>query len=124
MIAGIGVDIVNKERISDILLRYNFRFVKKILGPEEQDVYTNLSEQNHVNYLSKRFAAKEALSKALGTGIGQFVQFNNIDILNDRVGKPYLKNFNSVNLSIDKNKVKISISDEKDSAIAFVIICE
>ena len=124
MIAGIGVDIVNKERISDILLRYNFRFVKKILGPEEQDIYTKLSEQNHVNYLSKRFAAKEALSKALGTGIGQFVQFNKIDILNDRVGKPYLKNFNSVNLSIDKNKVKISISDEKDSAIAFVIICE
>lgn len=124
MIAGIGIDLVSKARISDILLRYNFRFVKKILGLEEQDIYTKLSEQNHVSYLSKRFAAKEALSKALGTGIGKFVQFNNIDILNDSVGKPYLKNFNSANLSIDKNKVKISISDEKDSAIAFVIICE
>lgn len=123
MIVGIGVDLVSKARIADILLRYNFRFVKKILGLEEQTVYAALSEQNYVNYLSKRFAAKEALSKALGTGIGKFVQFNNIDILNDSVGKPYLKNFNSVNLSIDKNKVKISISDEKDSAIAFVIIC-
>ncbi|MCF8462367.1 MAG: holo-ACP synthase [Rickettsiaceae bacterium] len=124
MIVGIGVDLINKNRIADILSKYNSKFVEKILGDAELEIYGNLSQNHHVNYLSKRFAAKEALSKALGTGIGKFVQFNNINILNDSSGKPYLKNFNSSTLAIDIAKVKISISDEKDMAIAFVVVYE
>ena len=123
-ILGIGVDIVQNKRIK--ILINNKRFIKRILGKNEIKFFNK--KLNKVEYLSKRFAAKEALAKALGTGFRQKVQFKDIEILNDKIGKPYylkskkidktiLKKFN-----INKYSLFLSISDEKDYSVAFTIL--
>ena len=123
-ILGIGVDIVQNKRIK--ILINNKRFIKRVLGKNEIKFFNK--KLNKVEYLSKRFAAKEALAKALGTGFRQKIQFKDIEILNDKIGKPYylkskkidqtiLKKFN-----INKYNLFLSISDEKDYSVAFTIL--
>ena len=123
-IFGIGVDIVKNRRIN--LLTKKKRFIKRTFSVNEIDYFEK--NKNNKNYYSKRFAAKEALSKALGTGIRNNLNFKDIEILNDKFGKPYfLKNKKIINLINKRFKVKkfnlfLSISDEKDYSIAFTII--
>ena len=123
-ILGIGVDIVQNKRIK--ILVNNKRFIKRVLGKNEIKFFNK--KLNKVEYLSKRFAAKEALAKAFGTGFRQKIQFKDIEILNDKIGKPYylkskkidktiLKKFN-----INKYNLFLSISDEKDYSVAFTIL--
>ena len=123
-ILGIGVDIVQNKRIKFLI--NNKRFIKRIIGKNEIKFFNE--KINKVEYLSKRFAAKEALAKALGTGFRKKLQFRDIEILNDKIGKPYylkskkidkiiLKKFN-----INKYNLFLSISDEKDYSIAFTIL--
>lgn len=89
MIYGIGVDIEEIDRIREIEARD--RFASKVLTPNEVEVYQQLSDKRAVEFLAGRWSAKEAYSKALGTGIGSTVSFQDLEILDDPNGKPVIK---------------------------------
>ncbi|KGR91832.1 4'-phosphopantetheinyl transferase [Ureibacillus massiliensis 4400831 = CIP 108448 = CCUG 49529] len=114
MIKGIGLDIIEIERIKKVNEKEKFR--NRILSNRELDVYNKLSEQRKIEYLAGRFAAKEAYSKANGTGIREGCEFHQIEILNDELGKPTLY----FNRQIVKGFV--SITHSKDYAAAQVIL--
>ncbi len=123
-IYGIGSDIISNIRIKKSLK--NKKFLKRIFTIEEIKKGSKL--KNKFMYFSKRFAAKEAFVKALGTGFRDNIDFNSISILNDKKGKPYIKFEKSLNKKIKlltkkkKLNVFLSLADEKDYSIAFVII--
>ena len=123
MIFGIGTDIVEVERIKKI--SSVDKFAKKILSQNELDIFNELSKDKKTFFLSKQFAGKEAVSKALGTGVGKEVSMKNIEILRDNKGKPIfnaideLKTYMS-NLGITKTHV--SLSDESNYVIAMVVL--
>ncbi len=123
-ILGIGVDIVSNLRIKKSIK--NNSFVNRVFSKSE--VYQSKKTKNKSNYFSKRFAAKEAFMKALGTGFRYNVNFNDISVINNKEGKPELKiTYNIKKLLINRLKVKkfnlfISLSDEKNYSIAFVVI--
>lgn len=121
-IFGIGTDIVDKNRIARLLNRFGDRFVTRILSQEEQQKFKEVADP--IAYVAKRFAAKEAIAKALSTGIGA-VAFNEISVLNSPNGKPWVK-FHGKSQQFVENlqiqNVMISLSDEKECALAFVII--
>ena len=123
-ILGIGVDIIQNKRIR--ILINNKTFIKRTFGKNE--VKFSKKTLNKTNYFAKRFAAKEALAKSLGTGFRKNLNFKDIEILNDKIGKPYYFRSKKINEIINKKfKVKkynlfLSISDEKDYSIAFTIL--
>ena len=123
-ILGIGVDIVQNKRIR-ILLR-NKNFIKRTFG--ENEIRISKKNVNKTNYFAKRFSAKEALAKALGTGLRNNLNFKDIEILNDKLGKPYYFKSNKINkiiytrFKIRKFDLFLSISDENDYSIAFTIL--
>jgi holo-[acyl-carrier protein] synthase len=127
MIFGIGTDIVRMERIESALARHGERFMEKILGTEEQSVYRHrkvLSPARGLRFLATRFAAKEAFSKALGSGMRVPMCWHAVQILNDASGRPIpviagdLQNFMLENTL----HAQVSITDELDYAVAFVIL--
>jgi len=89
MIKGIGLDIVEMERIQKAKNRSE-KFQQRILSERELNIFKQLSEQRQIEFLAGRFSAKEAFSKANGTGIGQGCEFHQIEILKDKLGKPVL----------------------------------
>ena len=121
---GIGVDIVENKRIKSSIRSKSF--VNRLFSRSEILISNKLL--NKTNFFSKRFAAKEALVKALGTGFRNGLNFKDIQIVNDKLGKPYyLINPKVKNLIKRKKKVQnfnlfLSISDEKEYSIAFAII--
>ena len=123
-IYGIGTDIVSIKRIKLSLKKKNF--IKRIYN--EQEVQKCKRAINQHNCYAKRFAAKEAFSKALGTGISNGVNFNEITVLNNKSGKQYIKLKGNTKKKIKKmfkqkkTKISLSLSDEKDYAVAFVTI--
>jgi holo-[acyl-carrier protein] synthase len=123
-ILGIGVDIIDNKRIKKSIK--NHKFKDRIYSSKEQKL-SSLS-RNKVGYFSKRFAAKEAFAKALGTGFRNNLNFKDIEVINDKFGKPYYKKNKKIKKIIQKNfKIKnfncfLSISDEKDYSTAFTII--
>ena len=123
-IFGLGSDLVNIKRIQSIL-RNNRNFKKRIFSKKE--IILGSKKNNQSYYYAKRFAAKEAFSKALGTGISKGLNFKDIEITNNKKGKPIL-NINGESKKIIKRLIKkkfktfVSLSDEKSHAIASVII--
>ncbi len=123
MIFGIGTDIVEVERIKN--LSSISKFAKKILSQKELNTFNSLNKDQKVYYLSKQFAGKEAISKALGTGIGNEASLNNIEILRDEKGKPFFNAINELSLLISDlgiTKTHVSLADESNYAIAMVIL--
>jgi len=123
MIYGIGTDIVNIDRINNILKKNRNKFINKILTAKERDIFANKSSSSA--YCAKRFAAKEAFAKALGTGIGKNLSFQDLTILNDKQGKPYFVLSEKIRIYLINKKIKntfLSIADENDNAVAFVIL--
>lgn len=124
-IYGLGTDIVNIERMTQ-LIKKNTNFKKKIFSQSE--IRQCNAKANKYACYSKRFAAKEAFSKALGTGISNGISFNEIIIKNDNKGKPYIhlygKSLKVVKKELKKNlyKIMLTISDDKPFAVATVII--
>ena len=122
-ILGLGNDIVNIKRIEKIIKNNEKNFLLKILHKDEKK-FKKLT----VNIIAKKFAAKESFSKALGTGFRKGLNFKDVEILNDNLGKPYFRLNNKTKKIIMKTlKVKnfdifLSISDEKEYSIAFTII--
>ncbi len=123
-ILGIGVDLIENKRISNLI--NNKSFIKRTFGKREVNLAKKFS--NKINYFAKRFAAKEAFAKSLGTGFRNNLNFKDIEILNDKIGKPYFSKSKKINQIINKKfKIKkfdlfLSISDEKDYSIAFTIL--
>ena len=123
-ILGIGVDIVQNKRIRNLINNKNF--IKRTFGKNEVKLFKK--NLNKTNYFAKRFAAKESLAKSFGTGFRMNLNFKDIEILNDKIGKPYFLKSKKINQVIIKRfKIKkfnlfLSISDEKDYSIAFTIL--
>ena len=123
-IVGVGVDIIQNKRIKNSLK--NLKFKKRIYSAKEL-AQSSLSK-NKVGFFSKRFAAKEAFAKALGTGFRDNLNFKDIEIVNDKKGKPYYLKSKKIskiihkNFNIKKYNCFLSISDEKDYSTAFTII--
>ena len=123
-IIGNGVDIIKNSRINSSLKIKGF--LNRIFTKKEIDQGKKI--KNKTNFYAKRFAAKEAFVKAIGTGFRSEINFIDIEIKNYKNGKPYillsnkLKNFLKKKFKIRKYKVFLSLSDEKDYSIAFVVI--
>ena len=124
-ILGNGVDIVKNRRIKNSIK--NKKFIKRIYTLTEINI-SNSRKINKVEYFAKRFTAKEAFVKALGTGFSKNINFKDINIMNRKNGKPFI-NINNKLKKIILNKFKISklkcflsMSDEKNYSISFVII--
>ena len=123
-ILGIGVDIIQNKRIKSSIK--NKLFVSRTFGNKE--IYFSKNTSDKTNYFAKRFAAKEALAKSIGTGFRNNLNFKDIQILNDKIGKPYYQKSKKIDKIINKRfKVKkynlfLSISDEKDYSIALTIL--
>ena len=121
---GIGTDIVSVSRIQKSLK--NRKLLERLFSKTEISRCTKLTNSN--NCFAKRFAAKEAFSKALGTGFSNGINFNEIVVMNEKNGKPLIK-LKGKTMSIIKKKLKkkikinLSLSDEKKYALAFVTIC-
>lgn len=123
MIFGIGTDIVEVSRIEDSLTRFGNAFAERILNEQEWLSYSQSNTQSR--FLAKRFAAKEAFSKALGTGIRAPATFQNIGIAHDDLGKPVLDIAPELQAMLDSKGIRfmhLSISDEKALAAAFVVL--
>ena len=125
-ILGIGTDIVNIKRMEKSLKRRGNLFKNKIFSKNEIIYFEK--KKNPSPFYAKRFAAKEALSKALGTGIRKGINFKDIEILNDVLGKPFIKlkgstaNFLNKKVNRKKYQIYLSLSDDKPWAQATVII--
>ena len=123
MIYGIGTDIVEVSRIEDSLARFGDAFAERILT--EQEWLTFSQSQTKARFLAKRFAAKEAFAKALGTGLRAPATFQNIGITHDDLGKPVLTLAPELQRLLDQKHITqqhLSISDEKALAVAFVVL--
>ena len=123
MIYGIGIDLCSIKRVQNI--KYLQKFAYRILTSNEIEYLDTLDKKNSINYLAKQFAAKEALSKALGTGLTGDVKLNHIEIDRDRSGKPYIKMNDHMKTLLSKigvNSTFVSLADDSDYAIATVIL--
>jgi|TARA_B110000014_G_C19712275_1_gene372486 holo-[acyl-carrier protein] synthase len=125
-IFGIGTDIVNIKRMEKLLKKNNKTFKLRIFSKDEI-TYCD-KKKNPSSFYSKRFAAKEALSKALGTGIRKGINFKDIEILNDSYGKPSIKlkgstrKFLKRKINSNKYSIHLSLSDDLPWAQATVVI--
>ena len=123
MIYGIGTDLVSIKRIEDALFRFGDRFLHRILNEEEVAEYVKSSQP--ARFIAKRFAAKEAFSKAFGTGIGKIVGWHDIRVTHDALGKPQIEASDALRKVLAMKQIvhsHISITDETEQAMAFVVI--
>ena len=124
-IIGVGTDIVEIERISRLMQGGNERFVRRILHDNEYQQFQTIHENLANNWLAKRFATKEACSKALGTGIGAQAQLTEIETQHDELGKPQLV-LHGVTLATAERlgvvDMSLSLADERSYAVAFVVL--
>ena len=125
-IFGIGNDIVNIRRIKNSIKANNKKFINRIFTKKEI-TYCN-SKKFFYNYFAKRFAAKEALSKALGTGIIKGIDFKDIEVQNNSKGKPFIilkgntKRYLKKKIKNKKYKIHLTLSDDSPWACATVLI--
>ncbi len=123
-IFGIGTDIVKVNRIKNFIKKKNF--LERLFHKDE--ILKCNSRKNTSHCFAKRYAAKEAFSKALGTGIAKGIYFNEIIILNEKTGKPFIKLLDKTKKVVEKKfkkkkyKISLTLSDEKNYAVAFVTI--
>jgi holo-[acyl-carrier protein] synthase len=123
MIHGIGTDIVQVSRIRDSLDRFGERFARRVLAPQEWVRFAATAHPAH--FLAKRFAAKEAAAKALGTGFRDGLGLRDIVIVNDARGRPGLEfhgRARELGEAFDIGECFVSISDEREYAVAFVTL--
>tara|TARA_Y100001935_G_C17004708_1_gene359982 strand:+ start:189 stop:596 length:408 start_codon:yes stop_codon:yes gene_type:complete len=129
MIVGIGIDILNLERLNKIINKYDQKFINRIYGKNEIQISKSKSN-NFIDYFGKRFSAKEATWKALSPSRGEGIFFREIETLNDINGKPYLYFSGKTQKYIEKKekslkaklKFDISLSDDTPFVITFVVI--
>ncbi len=122
-IIGLGNDIVNIARIEAAIARFGDKFLRKIFTSEEIAAANNITHAKRKSgYYAKRFAAKEALVKALGTGFTKGVGFRDIAVLNDEYGKPVVFVYNKLKTLLNQANIHISLSDDYPFAMATVLL--
>ena len=124
MINGVGVDILEKERIFTIHKKYGKRFQERVLGDSEIKAIEGKSLNNQVRFISNNFACKEAVAKALGLGFTEGISLKEIEILRKPSGQPFITlngNTDKVAKNIGIKKFHVSISDTKKLSMAFVV---
>lgn len=123
MIGGIGTDIIQVQRIAEALGRHGERFASRILT--ERELVQFHHAQDAERFLAKRWAAKEAIAKALGTGIGSRVTFHSMDIHHDAHGKPLVVLRSGALEQLERLgaiQCLLTLSDEADYAVAFALV--
>ena len=123
MIFGIGTDIVRVARMQQNIERYGEKFAERILTPTELQEFRRESRPAH--FLAKRFAAKEAAAKAMGTGFRDGLHFHHIGVGHDAAGKPRLEFTDEAAAFVQAHaitNVHVSLADEEDHAVAFVTL--
>ena len=125
-IIGLGTDIVNINRIKKIYSKYGNHFLDKILTKSEKKIENQTTKSKNIETIAKRFAAKEAISKAIGYGFSKGIHFKNIEIYNDKNGKPYANVNGKAKKMLSKISKKynifLSLSDDKPWAVATALI--
>lgn len=121
MISGLGIDLVELERIK-VLLKRKPRFPQRILTEEERSIYHALSERRQVEFLAGRFAAKEALAKALGTGVGGRFSWQDVSILKEENGAPRLVWHKRPSAIGRDDVIHLSLSHSHRYALAQVVV--
>jgi len=122
-LSGVGVDIIENSRIKKMIKNKNF--LKRVFSNYE--ILNSKKKTNKISFFAKRFAAKEAFSKSLGTGFRNNLNFKDIVVKNDKSGKPFfyitkkIKSFITKKFKTRNFNFFLSISDEKKYSIAFVI---
>lgn len=123
MIFGIGTDIVHVKRMRENLDKYGAKFAQRILTQAE---FAEFEEKNNQDaFLAKRFAAKEATVKAMGTGFSQGLSLHHIGVTHDDAGKPIIEFLDVAEKFIQDNNIiqaHLSLADERDYAVAFVTL--
>jgi holo-[acyl-carrier protein] synthase len=130
MIIGVGTDLVETKRLESLWVRWGERIARRLLGPEEQKVFFQRLGQGAqaqsvaINYLAKRFAAKEAVGKALGCGLSNPMGLQNLEVLNDEKGAPQAVARGPLAELLHANGwvIHISLSDERSHAQAFALV--
>lgn len=127
MIYGIGTDIIRIARIQEALAKRNGQFAQKILGSDEQLIFSERSVPSFdkaCRFLATRFAAKEALSKAMGTGFRAPLSWHGVQLLNEADGRPLFHFSEELRIWFSSRNlhVHVTISDEHENAVAFVVI--
>ena len=125
-VIGLGTDIVNINRIKKIYSKYGNHFLDKILTESEKKIEKKSSRLRNIETIAKRFAAKEAISKAIGYGFSKGIHFKNIEIYNDKNGKP-CANINGKAKAVlskisKKYNIFLTLSDDKPWAVATALI--
>lgn len=120
-IIGIGADVVNIARIESVFKKFGRKFIEKNYHRDEIEVVDKLPEHKILPYLSKRFAAKEAIAKALGKGIGA-ISFSDIAVINNEDGAPEVKINPKKQHLTQGYSIHISLSDDAPFAVAFAVI--
>lgn len=123
MILGTGTDLIDIRRIQRALARFGHRFAQRVLVDDEYQHFCAHAKPAH--YLAKRFAAKEAFSKAMGTGIHFPVNWHNVSVANERSGMPYLRFSQPLAALLAErgiSRAHLSLSDEVEMACAFVVL--
>jgi holo-[acyl-carrier protein] synthase len=125
-IIGLGTDIVNINRIKKIYSKYGNHFLDKILTEAEKKIEGKITRSKNIETIAKRFAAKEAISKAIGYGFSKGINFKNIEIYNDKNGKPYANVNGKAKTTLSKISKKynifLTLSDDKPWAVATALI--
>lgn len=129
MILGVGIDLVSVGRIEHLMLEFKEKFSQKIFTKKEISAAKKIkTAQQQASFFAKRFAAKEAFSKALGLGIGRGINFLDIEIENNKLGAPQIKILNDKEKFLKKHfnckkfSIHLSLTDENPLASAIVII--
>ena len=122
-----GIDIVDVRRIKSIINKYNLKFLKKILSDDEIKLFSKnkLDSEKVILKIAGMFAAKEAASKALGTGLRNGIKFSDFEIFNDEQGRPFINFCGKAKETLSKNsnvKPFVSISNERIYVVALVSI--
>ncbi len=123
MIVGIGTDIIRIARMEEAWARHGERLAERVLTPNERDVLRRHAAP--LRYLAKRWAAKEAVAKALGTGIRAGVGFQSLEIFNDELGQPRVRLSDGALARLETlggGQCWLSLSDEEAYAVAFAVI--
>ena len=125
MIVGIGTDIASIDRIRGVLERHGERFVRRVLTPDERKRYEQVIPQARASHLAKRWAAKEAFSKAIGTGIHYPFTWQSITVGRDPKGKPTVIPSDEMKVHLEAMGVArahVSLTDDAGMAVAFVVL--
>jgi len=119
MIKGVGIDTLEFKRVQQVYDRHTERFVSRILTKTEQEEIAR--RKDPVNYLAKQFAAKEAIAKAFGTGIGE-LSFLDIEVLRSEKGQPTAKILPSAHQQFQEGKLHVSLTDTRHTVTAMAVL--